>query len=148
MKRTLSVIVLLAAICFAAFSQPRAIGARFGYNFEASYQHEVGMKGNFLEIDAGLFPAYGIYTTGVYDFKIADIDGDWVFYGGPGVSLGVGAFNEKHTGINLGVAAQIGGDYTFSSVPLSLSFDWRPAWYFMDGGFIPYGFAFGVRYRF
>lgn len=148
MKKLLAIFVALAAFALAANAQPRGIGVRFGYNFEASYQHEVGMNGNFLELDAGYFPGHGLYGTGIYDFNIYSLDGDLVFYGGPGITAGVGAFNDRYTGFDFGIAAQIGGEFNFPGLPLSISLDWRPCWYFLDSGFVPYGFAFGVRYRF
>ncbi|MBO4427684.1 MAG: hypothetical protein J5771_04295 [Bacteroidales bacterium] len=148
MKKVLAILFVLAGIALAANAQPRAIGVRFGYNFEASYQHEIGMQGNFIEFDAGYFPGYGIYGTGIYDFNLMDFDGTVVLYGGPGVTAGTGAFNDKHTGFDFGIAAQIGAEFNFPSIPLSLSLDWRPCWYFLDAGFIPFGLAFGVRYRF
>lgn len=148
MKKIMSILLALATFAAVAQAQPRGIGARFGYSFEASYQHTVGMRGNFLEMDFGLLPGYGLYGTGIYDFNLADVDGELVVYAGPGITAGAGAFNDKHEGFDFGIAAQVGVEYNFVAIPLSLSFDLRPCWYFLDAGFIPYAFAFGARYKF
>ena len=41
MKKTLTLIAMIALTAGVAIAQPRAVGARVGYNFEASYQHEL-----------------------------------------------------------------------------------------------------------
>ena len=45
-------------------------------------------------------------------------------------------------------AGQIGVEFEIPSVPLNLSLDWRPVYYFNYGGFGWQGIALGIRYRF
>ncbi len=154
----------LALICFAvlafaaaASAQPRAIGARVTGGFEASYQHEVGRVGNFVEADLGYMVGIGkqggwFNMAAIYNFMIAEPDwtarGEWGFYAGPGLALGAG---ERQ--FAFGVAGQVGLEYTFW-FPLQLSVDFRPQ---LGYGHYAHGdhFAFwgwypslGVRYRF
>lgn len=133
-------IALFLGIYVMAVAQPRAIGARLGYNFEVSYQHTLGK--NFVELDAGLVGyGRGIQLTGIYDFVIATpkwtSKGEWNFYAGPGASVGYlwhdwwGGHSYNYYYDNwpsaaiLGVAGQVGLEYTFD-FDLQLSFDYRP----------------------
>ena len=47
-----------------------------------------------------------------------------------------------------GIAGQLGMEFEIPSIPLNLSLDWRPTYYFTGGGFGWQGFALGIRYRF
>ena len=146
---------MIAVTVGAVMAQPRAIGARIGYNFEASYQHELAT--GMLEIDAGATPfifskgiehtadgdiihsySYGrVQAMVLYDWT-ANLTADlyWYIGAGVGVSWGYGDFFElphydKHGNLTtfrrlgLPVAAQIGLEYDFG-IPLNLSLDWRP----------------------
>ena len=62
MKKSLTIIVMFALTIGAVVAQPKAVGVRLGYNFEASYQHTF-RSGGMLEIDAGLSPF--ITSTGI-----------------------------------------------------------------------------------
>ena len=154
MKKVFALIALIVMTAGVAMAQPKAIGARVGYNFEASYQHEI--ISGMLEIDAGVTPfifskEYTIdgdpiehtYRYGraqamiLYDW-FANITADlyWYIGAGVGVSWGYGEFfdtehYDKHGNptiyrrLGLPVAAQIGLEYDFG-IPLNLSLDWRP----------------------
>lgn len=142
------VLTVVAALCLAvgANAQSRALGVRATYGAEISYQHELGA--NFLEADLGWFHD-GFYLTGVYDFIIAR-EGSFNFYAGPGAALGFYSYKEDgehHSGINAGIAGQIGMEYNFN-IPLQMSLDWRPVFNFVHGGFDAMGLALGIRYRF
>ena len=155
MKRFILIAALMLGLAFAATAQPRAIGARMGWGFEASYQHTV-RGADFVEADLGLFTT-SLNAAAVYNFMIAQPAwtdrGRWGFYAGPGAALGLGLFNNK--GFNLAGAGQVGLEYTFW-FPLQLSIDLRPqiGLNFHDGvGFYTpglFGFApcLSVRYRF
>lgn len=154
-KIILSVILAVAAV--TAFAQPKAIGARIGADLQASYEHNVGDKANFVEVDLGLeLLGLGLNAAGSYNFMIAQPEwtpkGEWGFYAGPLVKAGyiwVGGYAS--------VGAQVGLEYTFD-FPLQLSVDLRPALgaYFGSGyagfyssglltGFVP---CLSVRYSF
>lgn len=158
MKKTL--IFIAATLCFAAAAsaQPKAIGARLdgmGYvGLEASYEHYLGNP-HFLEVNAGVWGWNGFSASGIYNFVFAQpvwtTRGDWSWYAGPGVSLGVDSNGDKAK-FFFGLAAQVGLEYQFW-FPLQLSADLRPVIGFCDGefydrgmlGFVP---TISVRYAF
>ena len=144
MKKILTILIAVLAFVTVASAQPRALGVRAGYGGEISYQHTTGP--GFIEADLGFLAGHGFYLTGVYDFILANA-GICNFYVGPGVQLG--AWTDKDTaGFNLGVVGQMGVEFEIPSIPMNISIDWRPAFYFMHGGFGWDGFALGLRYRF
>ena len=92
----------------------------------------------------------------MYNFTFAQPEftdrGEWGLYGGPGVVTGYGTGinknEEKVAAPFLGVAAQLGLEYTFW-FPLQLSVDFRPTFMIpalMNSNW--YGFAFSARYAF
>ena len=150
MKRMILIAAMMLGLAFAATAQPRAIGARMGWGFEASYQHTV--KGaDFVEADLGLFTFESLNVTAVYNFMIAQPAwtdrGEWGFYAGPGAALGLGVIG--NSGFNLAAAGQVGLEYTFW-FPLQLSFDIRAQLgaTFGHGFYFGIGPSLGVRYRF
>ena len=151
MKRMILIAAMMLGLAFAATAQPRAIGARMGSGFEASYQHTV--KGaDFVEADLGLlFLSSALNASAVYNFMIAQPAwtdrGEWGFYAGPGAALGLGVIG--NSGFNLAAAGQVGLEYTFW-FPLQLSFDIRAQLgaTFGHGFYFGIGPSLGVRYRF
>ena len=156
MKRFILIAALMLGLAFAATAQPRAIGARMGWGFEASYQHTV-RGADFVEADLGLFTT-SLNAAAVYNFMIAQPAwtdrGRWGFYAGPGASVGLDLIGRSE--FVFGVVGQVGLEYTFW-FPLQLSVDLRPqigfaagnggARFYTEGmfGFVP---TIGVRYRF
>ena len=141
---------------------PRAIGGRFGWGAEVSYQHNLG--NNFVEVDLGIpgWSALGIQATAIYDFVIAQpqwTPGTWTWYAGPGLQAGV-SFRKDYFSTVIGIAGQVGLSYRFE-FPLELSVDIRPtigAYFGSENGesffrvydvwgaiFVPH---IGVRYAF
>ena len=145
MKKFIVVVLSVFAFAAVASAQPRALGLRAGYGGELSYQH--GGSAGFLEADLGfLGNGHGFYVTGVYDFIFANA-GIANFYVGPGLQLGFYNYSGDQ-GFNAGIAGQLGVEFEIPSVPLNLSLDWRPVYYFNYGGFGWQGIALGIRYRF
>lgn len=156
MKKTITLIAIICVTAMSVMAQPRAIGARGGYNMEVSYQHSTltGM----VEVDAGLSPfiyqkSYVIEEDGTilarnyrygraqltvaYDW-IMDIVTDLHWYIGlaAGVSWGYGEFfdmphyNSRGNLVTYSrLGLPIGGQIGIEydfKVPLNLSLDWRP----------------------
>ena len=70
-------------------------------------------------------------------------------YAGPGAQLGFYNLPEGGFGMNVGVAGQLGVEWNFPSVPLQLSIDWRPVFFFLNNrGFGYDSVGLGLRYRF
>lgn len=165
MKKALLIVIALLGLSLAAVAQPKAIGVRgglFGLNFngEISYEHWATIFDNdydFLEAELGVFANNGFKGTLMYNFTFAQPEftdrGEWAFYAGPGVVAGYGTGvnknDEKVAAPFVGVAAQLGLEYTFW-FPLQLSVDFRPT--FMIPALMNrdnwYGFALSARYAF
>lgn len=152
MKKIFTIALSVLAFAAVASAQPRALGLRFGgagvngfgYGAELSYQH-IGGPG-FIEVDLG-WSNIGINGTAAWDCIFATAD-NFNFYVGPGVNAGFydlgGDIN-----FNLGVAGQLGVEYQIGSIPLNISFDWRPTFYVIPSThFSPFGAALSFRYRF
>lgn len=146
MKKIILVAAMVLGFTVAASAQPKAVGIRFAYGAELSYQHEIGA--NFLEADLGLGDFQYLNVAATYNFMLAKPDwtdrGDWGFYAGPGVALGAG----KDV-LNIGIAGQVGLEYTFW-FPLQLSIDIRPQLGLVGNGFGIWGWypQLGARYKF
>jgi hypothetical protein len=140
-------ILLILAIVIASFSFGNAqeLGVRFG------------------DVSAGAVAIDGIFATGQFNRIHADIsfgdgvgiDALWDFIYRP---LGAEAFNwyvgagpyiEIASQFWFGIAGEIGLEYRFESVPISLGADWRPSFSIIEKtDFHAGGFGFNVRYRF
>ena len=166
-KKSLFILMFLVAVATAAFAQPRAVGGRFGYGFDASYQHSIGSS-NMVQVELEL-PAFagrigdavtaGIGVAATYDwiFPIRSWQekGEWNWYAGVGAGAG---YCWPASGY-VGAAGRIGVEYNFW-FPLQLSFDWRPIVgpvfgsggatdvKFNAGGLYAGAIAFGIRYKF
>ena len=152
MRKIILGIVFTIGVAAAVQAQPRALGLRFGWGVEASYQHSLGS--NMLQADVGFHEFGGISGTVTYDW-IWGINswkekGEWNWYAGVGGGLGL-AFGGYGF---IGVAGMVGVEYNFW-FPLQLSLDYRPVlgpnfgknhFGFHDHGF--YNVGFSVRYKF
>lgn len=161
MKRILLVLVVTLGVVVAINAQPRAIGIRGGYGFEASYQHSMGDR-NMLSIDAGLNFPFGLNAAATYDWIFPmswTSKGEFNFYAGPGLTAGFNVwegYDGNHSYGYVGIAGRGGLEYQFW-FPLQLSVDYRPAIAFALGdngssssfyGGALYSFAFSARYLF
>jgi len=165
MKKSLLIVVALLGLSIAAVAQPKAIGVRgglFGRAFggEISYEHWLTLFDNdydFVEAELGVFAGNGFKASAMYNFTFAQPEftdrGEWGFYAGPGVVAGYGTGvnknDEKVAAPFVGLAAQLGLEYTFW-FPLQLSVDFRPT--FMIPTLMNrtnwYGLALSARYAF
>ncbi len=150
MKKILVIVALCFGLSAASFAQDKAIGVRFGAGVasgsEISFQMKKG-DANRYEADLGLVAnnSYsGIALTGMYQWvwDLKELGDGFRWYAGPGV--GVRLFN----GLGLGIHGQLGLEYKFEEIPLQLSLDTRPGWYFGGNGGVDGGIALGARYTF
>ena len=146
MKKIIIIAAMMLGFAVAAAAQPKAVGIRFGYGVEASYQHTI-KNANFIEANVGLEAFNALNIAATYNWMIARPQwtdrGEWGFYAGAGAALGL-----DHT-IRIGAAGQAGLEYTFW-FPLQLSVDIRPQLGLINSGFGIWGWApcLSVRYKF
>lgn len=98
--------------------------------------------GEFSRIHADVSFGNGVGIDAVWDFLYRPLGGeafDW--YAGVGPYIWIG------DPFQLGIVGELGLQYTFASVPISLSADWRPWFRLIDNTDIGFGgFGFNVRY--
>ncbi len=160
MKKILTTLFVLFAVVSVSFAQPRAIGARLGYNEEFSYQHSL-TPGMYVDVTAGIgnLWSYWAYAdvNAAFDWTF-NIKGIWNWFVGPVAGIGFGyGYNYRYYDympLRVNVGGQIGFEWQFS-IPLNLTVDWRPMVNVLGFGkdYYPhwsglYNFGVGLRYRF
>lgn len=146
MKKTLILIAAILGFAVVASAQPRAIGVRAGYGGEFSYQH--GFGNSFAELDLGWWGNHHINIVGVYDFIIGG-NGQVNVYLGPGAQFSIWNAPNHTSELNVGLAGQFGVEWNIPTIPLQLSLDWRPVFFFLNNGGFGYdSVGLGIRYRF
>jgi hypothetical protein len=159
MKKVILMLLILMSLTNVLNAQVdnKAIGLRlgsgFGYGAELSYQQPLS-KTNRLELDLGLnswgFGLNGIYQW-VWDLSVLADGFNWY----AGFGAGIGSYNFKYntlpnnpSNLSIGALGQVGIEYKFE-IPLTLSLDYRPGLYFLNGFNSSYdGICIAGRYRF
>lgn len=153
MKKLIFTLALAVSLVGAVSAQVdgKAIGLRFGglygYGAEVSYQHPLG-NANRLELDLGL-NHYGFGLSGVYQWvwNLSSLSDGFNWYAGVGANVGSYSYYTSNK-LNVGILGQIGLEYNFN-IPLQLSLDYRPGFFFLDGFYPSYdGICLSARYRF
>jgi hypothetical protein len=164
MKKTLLFAFLLLGAVFAQAQDisKNALGLRLGDNNgfggEISYQRGLSSKTR-LEFDLGWRNSNNVDAfklTGLHQW-VWNIDGGFNWYAGLGGGIGSWSTKDYYIGNNkykgdsntvLFAAGDIGIEYNFD-VPIQLSLDYRPEFYFSDGINDNYGsdIALSIRYR-
>lgn len=136
----------------------QTIGLHGGFGWEVSWQK--GTSSDRFELDLGLFKD-GVSLTYVKQFvkPTGDIPNLYWYWGYGG--LAYLDTDDLYTQFALGVVGNLGLEYRFPQIPLTLSADWRPCvaasitsvknadtdFDIWDDGFV--GFVgLGIRYRF
>ncbi len=157
MKRLLflTTVVLASLFSLSANAQggngyKNAIGIRGGWGADLSYQRYLAPSSR-IEGTLG-FNRYGFSAGATYQWLFdlpVNTSGIWQWYAGAGAGMGAWSNNDFKEGFSLGVLAQAGIEYTFPKIPLLLSVDYRPGFYFTPDNEADWtGIAFGVRYCF
>lgn len=159
MKKIIVALALMVSMIGAVSAQVegKAIGIRFGYGGEISYQHPMG-DANRLEFDLGYnyfgtnkvgVVSEGLSLNGVYQWvwDLSELADGFNWYAGFG-----GAVISHSTFFGVGALGQVGIEYNFN-IPLQLSLDARPAFYILPGtdkALRPsyYSACLSARYRF
>lgn len=153
MKKIMVLLVAVFTMGLAANAQ-NALGVRVGggqgYGAELSFQH--GMGSNRLEIDLGWGTHHDDCTdfslTGIYQWT-GEIGSGFGWYAGVGAHLGYWQWKHSDDDFAIALAGQAGIEYKFDAVPIQLSLDIRPRFYFVPETDFHWGdIAFGIRYCF
>jgi hypothetical protein len=142
MKRLLTILGLLL-ICAAANAQE--LGIRFGDVVGNDVALDaVFSTGKFSRIHADVSFGTGVGLEALWDFVYRPLSEESLYwYAGAGASMLI------DDPFFLGVNGEIGLEYRFNGVPVSLSLDWRPVFYLIeDTDFRADGFGLNVRYVF
>jgi len=143
--KVLSLVAFLGV--FAAFeSQAQEIGIRFGnVNGNNVAIDGVFAVGDFSRVHGDLsFGNDGVGIDALWNPVYDNIStSDFKWYAGFGPSLYLS------DNFKFGVAGEIGAEYPFAEVPITIGLDWRP--YFIlveDTNFDAGGFGLNIRWRF
>jgi len=144
--KNIKILALLALLTLGSFTglQAQEVGIRFGDFYgnnvaidgvfalgEFSRIHaDVSFGGNGLGIDALWNP--------IYD-DIPDTDLQWYAGFGPALYLG--------DDFRFGAAGEVGAEYAFSDVPITIGLDFRPYLFLVEKTEFRAGFGLNVRWR-
>jgi hypothetical protein len=142
MKKILFVLVLTVSL----YSSGQEIGVRFG---EVS-GNNVAVDGMFdtgnSRIHANVSFGDGVGMDALWHLLYKPIGGaeGFSWYAGPGASAYIG-----DNIFLLGISGEIGIEYAFEGVPISIGLDYRPTlWVVEETDFEAGGFGLNVRWRF
>jgi hypothetical protein len=148
MKRTLLIVAFITAGLMGI--QAQELGLRFG-----SFTGNGGVAldgifstGEFSRIHGDVSFGKGIGVDLLWDFIYRPLGNEafnWYLGAGPFIYI---PFDEAHD-FGFGAIAELGLSYTFNSVPISISADWRPYFTLLETTSISFGgFGLNVRYVF
>jgi len=142
-KQYLVVILILATYCYA---DAQEIGVRFGGtngNGGVALDGAFGSGPGRIHADLGFYQG-GVGIDALWDFVYKPLGGEafnWYLGAGPTTYIGDDFW--------LGLTGEIGLEYRFNSVPISLGADWRPTlWVIKETEFGADSFGLNVRFRF
>ncbi|GJM36092.1 MAG: hypothetical protein DHS20C18_50930 [Saprospiraceae bacterium] len=155
MKKHVLLIPLFAFIfCFSNSAEAQnyqtALGARLGYPLAISFKHFLN-ENSAIEAYVGTrwYSTYrwtNISGAYLYHKPIAGLDGLQWYVGGGASAYFWGFKNtfpgaERYNNTTIGIQGYLGLDYKFDDVPINISLDWVPT-YFFNG----FGNGFGAGY--
>lgn len=147
MKKILTKLLVVVAIVVgtALSSNAQELGIRFGDISGGNVALDALFStGEFSRIHADISFGDGVGIDVIWDFLYRPLGGEaFNWY------AGVGPYVWIDDPFWLGVVGELGLEYRFNSIPISLSGDWRPSFSLIDKtDFHAGGFGFNVRYIF
>lgn len=139
-------LVLFIAVCGTLKTQAQEVGIRFGH-FSGNNVAVDGVfaLGEFSRVHADVsFGSNGVGIDALWNPLYQNIStSDFMWYAGFGPSFYLS------DDFRFGVAGEVGVEYPFAEVPITIGLDWRP--YFIiveETSFDAAGFGLNIRYRF
>lgn len=122
-------IILTLAFAGILTSNAQEIGVRFGNVVDNYAAVDLAWAFNHGRIHADVsFGSTSVGVEALYDFLYGPLGNDNLYY-----YVGVGAFAGIGNDLfDLGAAGEGGLEYRFSSIPIALGIDWRPAFEIID----------------
>lgn len=142
MKKIILSLLLLAS---GKIATAQELGIRFGDVLGNTVAVDgLFQVGEFSRVHADLSFGDGVGIEALYDFLYKPLGGEafnWYVGAGPSMLIDDPFY--------LGFSGELGLDYHFNAVPISLSLDWRPTfWLIEKTDFRAGGFGLNVRYCF
>jgi len=151
MKKIVLTLSIIIGIITLSKAQDNAIGVRLGYGAEFSFQKNRLVGTERIEFDLGFAFERGLNGAVIYqwtwDLSHCICDG-FQWYLGAGGAFRYWHEEKENDYFNIGGVLQVGIEYTFPTVPIQLSLDYRPIVYFSNKNGWYDGICAGVRYKF
>ena len=145
MRKGTRVILIFAALFFGAITtQAQELGLRFGQiNGNDVALDAIFSTGEFSRVHGNLsFGQNGLGLDALWNPIYDDIpDTDFKWYAGFGPSVYLS------DDFRLGAAGEVGVEYAFSEVPITLGLDFRPYLFLVEVTVFRAGFGFNARWR-
>ena len=145
MRKGTRVILIFAALFFGTITlQAQEIGLRFGHiNGNDVALDGIFSTGEFSRVHGNLsFGQNGLGLDALWNPIYDDIpETDFKWYAGFGPSV---YFSDN---FRLGAAGEVGVEYAFSEVPITLGLDFRPYLFLVEVTEFRAGFGFNARWR-
>ena len=148
MKKIIFTIIFASSLIFSgninAQSYSSAVGAKLGGWLLGTYKKEI-KESTYVDLYGGFYSSYSssILLGGSLELhKDIESVNNLYWYYGAGASLTLGS------GTGIGINGVLGLDYSFEEIPLNLSADWMPGFFFggtYKGPYFGLG-AFSARY--
>jgi hypothetical protein len=140
-KKYFAIIAILGGFAFSSHAQE--IGIRFGDVSGGNVAIDgIFSTGQFSRIHADISFGDGVGIDALWDFVYRPLGAEALNW-----YLGVGPYIQIADPFWLGAAGEIGVDYQFATVPISLSMDWRPALSIVERTDLHWG-GFGINLRY
>ena len=138
-------ILILALLALGTSTRAQELGIRFGDVLGNNVALDGLISvGEFSRVHADLSFGSGLGVEALYDFLYKPLGNDgfkWYVGAGPSMYIDDPFF--------LGFSGELGLDYHFPTVPISLSVDWRPTFWLIEETDVRWeGFGFNARYVF
>jgi len=145
MRKGTRVILIFAALFFGAITtQGQELGLRFGHiNGNDVALDGIFSTGEFSRVHGNLsFGQNGLGLDAIWNPIYDDIpETDFKWYAGFGPSVYLS------DNFRLGAAGEVGVEYAFSEVPITLGLDFRPYLFLVEVTEFRAGFGFNARWR-
>jgi hypothetical protein len=145
MRKGTRVILIFAALFFGAITtQAQELGLRFGHiNGNDVALDAIFSTGEFSRVHGNLsFGQNGLGLDALWNPIYDDIpDTDFKWYAGFGPSVYLS------DNFRLGAAGEVGVEYAFPEVPITLGLDFRPYLFLVEVTEFRAGFGFNARWR-